>query len=104
MEIALEKVIQLVVEEVVRELARQGVTVVQGGGNGVSSVASDVNYGIRTKTEKIDMSRYKTPLLTERMLDKLNSLTGEVIVPNGTVVTPKAKEILREKRISVRFE
>ena len=49
------------------------------------------------------MSKYKTPVLTENHMRKLHVLTGEVIVPKGTVVTPKAKELIKEKQILISF-
>lgn len=109
MEVSLDKIVGIVVEEVVKELKRQGVTVVagpSGGGSssGASAAASVNASGLKTKSERIDMSKYKSPVLTERMLGALHPLTGEVVVPKGTILTPKAKELLRDNGIGLSFE
>lgn len=100
MEISLEKLINLVTAEVVKELKRQGVQVVVSGGQAQQQVMN----GFRTKSEKIDMSKYKTPVLTEGHIRKLHELTGEVIVPERTIITPKAKELIKERQLSIIFE
>ncbi|MDZ7724101.1 MAG: hypothetical protein U5R06_15165 [candidate division KSB1 bacterium] len=58
----------------------------------------------RPQSETIDMSGYQSPVLTERQIQRLHDLTGRVIVPSGTVVTPKAKELLKRKQISLIIE
>ncbi len=96
MEINIEKIIQLVTKQVVEELRSSGVKITYNSGSGVNHQA------LRTKTETIDMSKYKTPVLTENHIRRLHELTGEVIVPEGTVITPKAREMIKDKRIEIR--
>ena len=105
-EIPLDKIVSLVVKEVVRELSRKGVKVVDSNGFTASPLSSsnDQPSGFRTKVEKIDMSIYKTPLLTESHINKLHELTGEIIVPKGTIISPKASEAIRAKMIKVNYE
>ncbi len=101
MEIDLEKLINLVTAEVIKELKKQGVQAV------VSSEKHAQNFqmsSLRTKSEEIDMSKYKTPILTENHMRKLHDLTGEVVIPKGTIITPKAKEIIKEKKIAITFK
>ena len=98
--LSLEKIIQLVAREVVRELERQGVTVVSGGTPGHGSAASEDC----TETEIMDMSGYRSPVLTARMLSRLRERTGAVVVPEGTVVTPRAREMIRQRSLVVRYE
>ena len=107
-EISLEMIINLVVREVVRELAKSGVKVVSSGG---CIDASDLKKelfnkvsGTRTRVETIDMSRYKSPVLIENHIRRLHELTGEIVIPKGTVITPKARQLLKQKQISVVFE
>jgi len=50
------------------------------------------------------MSKYKTPILTENHIQRLHELTGKVIIPQGTIVTPKAKELLKEKNLSLQIK
>jgi hypothetical protein len=101
LEIELEKLISLVTAEVMKELKKQGVQVLASS---EKRAQLDQMYGLRTKSEEIDMSKYKTPILTENHIRKLHELTGEVVIPKGTIVTPKAKEIIKEKRISIVFK
>ncbi len=98
MEITLEKLINLVTAEVVKQLKKQGVQVVSASGE---SVHFNPEQALRSKSEEIDMSKYKTPVLTENHIRRLHELTGEVIVPKGTVVTPRAKELIKQKQLTV---
>ncbi|MBN1782677.1 hypothetical protein JW948_16190 [bacterium] len=95
MEVSIEQIIVRIVQEVVRELKARNVTVVYGGSTPVSGVQG------RSRSETIDMSAYKTPVLTENRLQRLHELTGEVIVPEGTIVTPKARELIRRKNLKI---
>ncbi len=105
-EISIEKIVNLVVKEVVQELMKQGVKVVSTGGSMVPANFSvlSVDAGLKTKSEKIDMSKYKSAVLTENHIDRLHELTGEVIIPKGTIITPKAKQKIRDKQIAVTIE
>lgn len=100
--VSLERIIELVSNAVVRELHKQGVQVVSGKPGIVPPERSP--GGISVKTQKIDMSAYKTPVLTEQHLSRLHELTGTIIVPRGTVITPKAREAIKAKSICVTFE
>ena len=102
-QVALEKIINLVVREVIRELQKTGVKVVMPECNIRNNKWNNKegNNSYRNKTETIDMSAYKTPILTEDHISKLHELTGEVIVPQGTVITPKARELIRTKQIVI---
>jgi hypothetical protein len=101
LEISLQKLIELVTAEVVKEIKKQGVQVVDASGNNVSNTQMH-NY--QTKTERIDMSKYKSPVLTENHIKKLHELTGNLIVPQGTIITPKAKELLKERNLTLQIE
>jgi len=91
----------MIADEVVKELKKQGVKVISSSNqlNVVNSIDA-----LRTKSEKIDMSKYRTPILTENHIRHLHELTGEVIVPSGTIITPKARELIKAKGIQVKFE
>ena len=104
-EVSLEKIINLVVREVVSELEKRGVKIVTSSQNSPINTGDSLTVaGIKTKTEKIDMTGYKTPILTERHIDRLHELTGEIIIPMGTVITPKAREVIKQKNLSIRYE
>ena len=98
MQITLEKLIQLVTAEVVKELKKQNVTVISGSGSQPPNMKVT---GALIKSEVIDMSQYKTPVLTENHVRRLHELTGEIIVPIGTIITPKAKELIRDRNIQI---
>lgn len=101
MEITLEKLISLVTAEVVKELKKQGIQIISSSNNNSFGISTE---SLRTKSEKIDMSRYRTPVLTEIHIRRLHELTGEVIIPKNTIITPKAKEIIKEKRLIITRE
>ena len=102
-EIPLEKIVDSVVREVIRELHKKGVKVVMPKYHSQNRQLSKKEgiHSYRNKTETIDMGVYKTPILTENHIQKLHELTGEVIVPQGTVITPKARELIQTKQILV---
>ena len=98
MEISIEKLVSSVTAEVMKELTKQGVKVTSKSGK--ISQTGQVN-GLRNKCQRIDMSKYRTPILTEKHIRRLHELTGQVRIPSGTVITPKAKELIKEKQINV---
>lgn len=106
MQISLEKIVQIVVEEVVKTLAEKGITVTNyaAGSNGnLLTKTAGTGSGISTKIEEIDLSLYKSPVITEWTVDGLNELTGGIKVPKGTIITPKAKDKLKKRNISIYY-
>jgi hypothetical protein len=120
-EVSLEAVIRRVTEEVVRELARQGVKTGADGScgrtrterGGVSPLspghtapnnAAGASSEAEGRTERIDMTGYKTPVLLERHVNRLHALTRVVAVPKGTVVSLKAREELKDRNIILHME
>ena len=104
-EVNLDKIVSIVVQKVINELLKNGIKIVSTN-HTIENVDSGQNNSayLRTKIERIDMSMYKTPILTENHFKKLHELTGEIIIPNGTIITPKAREIIKSKRILVKYE
>ena len=102
--VSLEKIVTLVVQQVVQELAKNGIQVVSTGSSGNKTSVNTGFQGLISKSERIDMSKYKSPVLTENQLNKLHELTGEVIIPKGTVITPKARQIIQKKQLQITFE
>jgi hypothetical protein len=104
-EVSLDKIVSLVVQEVVKELARHNIKVVHTGAAPVGGVLPGVAGadGFRTKTEKIDMGGFRSPVLTENHMSRLHELTGEIIIPRKTILTPKARMALKSKNIVVSF-
>lgn len=97
--VQLNQLIEMIAREVVSELKRQGVKVV--GGQGVTQSKENI---LVAKSETIDMSKFKSPVLTAAQLNRLHPLTGEVVVPKGTIITPKAKQVIHTKQLQLRFE
>ena len=98
MEIALDKIIQIITQQVVKELQTKGVKILATNAAANDLVALN---SLRTKSEQPDMSAYKTPILTEQHVKKLHELTGEIIVPVAAKITPKAKELIKQKQLIV---
>lgn len=103
-EISLETIVERVTEAVIRELKNQGLRVVSPGSSGPAAGNPETNGGERTadprtRIERVDMSSYKTPVLTERHIRGLHPLTGIVAVPRGTKVSPKAKELMNGRNL-----
>jgi hypothetical protein len=96
-EIEINILIQKVTAQVISELQTRGVQVVHKG------TAGDYVQSLKTKSEKIDMKKYRTPVLTEDHIRRLHELTGEIIIPRGTVITPKARELVRKNQIIITF-
>ncbi len=94
MKISLEEIISLVVKEVVAELARRGIQV---DGNNENILSPDKS---RRKI-KMDLSEYKTPLLTENHILELDSDILEIEVPIKTIVTPSAQDLIRKRKILI---
>jgi hypothetical protein len=100
LEVTLEKLIHLVTAEVIKELNRHGVKIIASNGMNNKNI---MTTGLRNKSESIDMSKYRTPILTENHLKKLHELTGEIVIPKRTIVTPKAREFMKEKRLIISY-
>jgi len=106
-EVSIDTIIQQVTQEVVRQLQIKGVTITSGSGQlakEASNVVGDRTNCIRLRTERIDLSKYKTPVLTERHIDRLHELTGKIVVPHGTIITPRARETAKRKQIFIETE
>lgn len=106
-EVSIEKIIQLVTQEVVSQLRNNGVTVTinpAAAGRGITNALAGGGCSLQRRTERVDMSKYKTPILTERHVGRVHELTGKIIIPRGTIVTPKARETAKRKQIFIEIE
>ena len=97
MKIALEKIIEIVTTEVIKELAKKGIEI------GVSNF--EVNKTVKaSKPVEIDMTAYKTPILTEKSLLKIGKEIKEIIIPAKTIITPGASYIIKKNKIKVIYK
>lgn len=95
MNINLEKIIELVTKEVIKELVKNGVTINNGPGVQHNTVKTSI---------EVDMSMYKTPLLSEGSFETIGSEVKELIVPANTIITPGAKYEIKKREIKVNFK
>jgi hypothetical protein len=105
-EVSLETIIRQVTERVIHELSARGIQIVSIAGSAeTGNPEIKVCTGNGTvRSERADMTGYRTPVLIERHVLKLQDLTRTLIVPPGTVISPKAAELLREKNIQLCIE
>ena len=101
MNVHIDTLIAIVVREVAAELQRRGIAV-----DGLSPDAHAHASGVSAPATRLvlDLSMYKTPVLTERHLLSLDESIGEIGIPKGTVITPGARDIIKRRSLSVSSE
>lgn len=97
MQISVEQLIESVVREVIAELTRRGIDV---GSPGTPARSAPVQIA-RGGSLEIDMSAYRTPVLTESQLARIDATVSTILVPCNTVVTPGAWGVLRSKKLTL---
>lgn len=96
-QITYEQLVDTVVREVLAELARRGVEV-----RGIPGTAPGSAPGVKADaTVEIDMTGFKTPVLTEGQLTRLPRTVAEVVVPCSTVITPGAWDTIRTRKLKL---
>ncbi len=100
LEIKIEKLIEIIVREVIVELLKIGVTVDFNSEQKTNACPCN-NIIKNVQQELIDFSGYRTPVLTENHLLLLNPGTVEIVIPKKTIVTPGAKEIIKKRKLIV---
>ncbi len=94
---SIEEIVELVTREVIKELLRQGVMVDK-------SLTDTPGSENGKEVLEVDMSGYKTPILTESTFHKIASETKELIVPEKTVITPGARDIIKRNQIRISYK
>ncbi len=94
----MERLIESIVREVIAELTKRGVDV---GAPAVSAPGTPVQHARPGSTLEIDMSAYRTPVLTESQLRRIDGGISTVVVPCTTVVTPGAWAAIRSKKLTL---
>ncbi len=97
MDISIEKIIEIVTREVIKALVEKGVTI-------DSSLLGQENQATKKRSLEMDMSEYKTPILTENNLGYLDDHICEIIVPEKTIITPGARGIIRKKSLTIIYK
>ena len=99
-EIPLEKIVSEVVSQVIARLRNENKQIT---GPETGTAGGNAN-GRPVRSERLDMSKYRSPVVTEQSLLKLHELTGEIIIPAGSVITPRARRFIKAKQLAVTFE
>ena len=98
MEISVEKLIEIIVRGVLSELAKRGVAPGIPPAPGGTAPARDPASRVA-----IDMTGYRTPVLTENRVRSLEMRVREITVPSGTICTTGARDVLQQRRIKLTF-
>lgn len=97
-QISIEQLVESIVREVIAELTKRGVAIDSHAVPGRKVPIGHAGGGL---TLEIDMSGYRTPVLTESQLNRIDSKVSTIIVPCTTVVTPGAWGIIRSKKLTL---
>jgi len=92
-EIPIDRLVEIIVREVLAELVKRGVAI--GSRPGERVVAPVADQAARVE---IDMTGYRTPVLTESRVRALGRHVREIIVPAGTICTIGARDLLQQSR------
>lgn len=82
--------------EVAKELARQGYEV-----EGLEKPI--INDKVKTSLE-IDMSEFKTPVLTENSFWNMDKDVTELIVPANTVISYGASREIKLRKVTIKYK
>lgn len=94
MNISLEKIISLVVKEVIAELTKRGIHV-------DGEVGNIPNVDKNQRKIKLELKEYKTPLLNEARILDMDLSIEEIEVPQKTIITPSAQDLIRKRKIII---
>ncbi len=96
--VSIERLVESIVREVIAELTKRGVDL---GASAVPARSVPVQHARPGSTLEIDMSAYRTPVLTESQLRRVDGAVSTVVVPCTTVVTPGAWAVIRSKKLTL---
>ena len=96
--VSIEQLVESIVREVIAELGKRGVEI---GGPGAPAQSRPAQHASQGTSLEIDMSAYRTPVLTENQLTRIDGKIGTIVVPCNTVVTPGAWGIIRSKKLTL---
>jgi hypothetical protein len=99
-EMPLDTLVAIIVRKVLDELAKRGVSVT-GNVPGPSSAAKSALHP--ENRMEVDMTGYKTPVLTENRVRGAGPHIREIAVPAGTIVTAGARDLLQQRGLKLTF-
>lgn len=98
MQLSIEQLVAIVVREVLAELARRGI--VPGIRTAESAGAEPAGPSSRVT---VDMTGYKTPVLTENRVRAMERHVSELVVPAGTVCTSGARDLMAQRKMKLTY-
>lgn len=93
--ISKEQLVEWIVREVVAELSKRGVAI------GEAAAAAPVQHARPESVLEVDMSGYRTPVLTEGQLAGIGAGVSTIVVPCNTVVAPGAWGVIRSRKLKL---
>jgi hypothetical protein len=97
-QISIDRLVEIIVKEVLAELTKRGVAV---GAPETVRVRTPVMY--QGSTVEIDMTGYRTPVLTENRVRSLERHVRHIVVPAGTICTIGARDVMQERKMKLIF-
>jgi len=92
---SLEEIVALVVKEVILELSKKGIQI-------DGEISNLINTRNSRRKIKLEMKKYKTPLLIEANILELGLGIEEIEIPEKTIITPSACDLIRERKIIIK--
>lgn len=99
MQIPVERLVEIIVRQVLAELKKHSVVV--GSTAAVNVVAPPP--AVQPSHVEIDMSGYRTPVLTENCVRSQERHVREILVPAGTVCTIGARDAMQQRRMKLTY-
>ena len=99
MKINIENLVEIITKEVIKELLKIGVELDFPKEMKTGNLSNKGNQ----KKQEINMSGYKTPILTEYALESIGRDVNEIIIPKGTVFTPGARDIIKKRNFIISY-
>ena len=99
MKINIENLVEIITKEVIKELLKIGVELDFSKEMKTGNLSNKGNQ----KKQEINMSGYKTPILTEYALETIGRDVNEIIIPKGTVFTPGARDIIKKRNFIISY-
>jgi hypothetical protein len=94
----MEQLVEIIVRQVLAELAKRGAEVALPAAAGAGAPPA-----IEEGSVALDMTGYRTPVLTVDRLRTVDRTVREIIVPAGTVCTIGARDALRQRRVKLTY-
>ncbi len=97
MKITIEQIIEIVTREVITELVKKGINI-------DGFIAKESKNENNKKPYEVDMSGFKTPVLTENSFETIETGISELILPAKTIITPGARAIIKKKKVEIIYK